>query len=107
MRKRLGNTTLAILDHRLQGGDLRAVVGNEDFGQPTSYRVKTIVQGIKKLAEEFARERGDEGFLRQVQRAMAGNSEVVQRRVAGNMARRQPISVGSEVGTEEKPVKVR
>jgi hypothetical protein len=107
IRKRLGNTTLAILDHRLQGGDLRAVVGNEDFGQPTSYRVKTIVQGIKKLAEEFARERGDEGFLRQVQRAMAGNNDVVQRRVAGNMARRQPISVGSEVGTEEKPVEVR
>lgn len=107
VRKRLGATTLAILDHRLQGGDLRAVVGNEDFGKPSSYRVKTIVQGIKKLAEEFAQERGDEGFLRQVQRAMAGNSEVVQRRVAGNMARRQPISVGSEVGTEEKPVKVR
>ena len=104
VRKRLGATTLAILDHRLQGGELRAVIGNEDFGKPSSYRVKLVVQSIKKLAEEFAQERGDEGFLRQVQRAMAGSSEVVQRRVAGNLARRQAVDslVGTEIGTEER-----
>jgi len=91
VRKRMGNTALAILDHKLQGGDLRSVIGNENFGKPSSYRIKSFVQEVKKLAEEFARERGDEGFLRQVQRAMAGSEEVVQRRVMGNKMRGEKV----------------
>lgn len=108
VRNRLGDAALAILDLRLNGGDLRSAIHNPDFGNPSSYRVKVIVHGIKKLAEEFAEERGDEGFVRQVRRAMAGSNEVVERRVAGNQARRQAVGslVGTEVGTEEKPVKV-
>lgn len=95
VRNRVGNAALRILDLRLDGVDLRSVVGQESFGKLTSYRLKLIVQEIKKLAEEFAQERGDESLLRQVRRAMAGSSEVIQKRVAGNKARHADDSLAS------------
>lgn len=91
VRERLGYFGLAVLDLRLSGGDVKTFVGSDEFGRPTSYRIKNVVQSIKKLAEEFAQQQGDENFVRQVQRAMADEDQVVQRRVAGNRATRQAL----------------
>jgi hypothetical protein len=89
VKDRLGTFALALLDARLAGQDVKSLVGSTEFEQPSAYRLKQVVQAIKKLADEFAHERRDEAFLWQVRRAMAADNDVVQRRVAGNRARKQ------------------
>lgn len=85
VRGRLGGLALAVLDLRLSGeGDTKSLVGADEYGRPTSYRIKKIVQEIKELAREFAAGR-DPGFLGMVERAMAGERETVARRFAGRV----------------------
>jgi hypothetical protein len=54
--KRLGHLELAVLDLRLAGNETKSLVGSEEFGEPTSYRVKQAVIAIKQLAQDFARQ---------------------------------------------------
>jgi hypothetical protein len=84
VKARLGSFALALLDARLAGQDVKSLVGSPEFKQPSAYRLKLAIQAIKKLAEEFARQRHDESFLWQVRRAMAADTEIVQRRVVGS-----------------------
>ena len=64
----LGEIGLGVLDARLNGQEMRSLVGNPEFGSPTVSKLKRIVRQIKSLAKDFAGD--DEGFLRQVERAM-------------------------------------
>lgn len=81
VRDRLGDLALAILDQRLTGeAETKSFVGAEEFGRPTSYRIKQTVKAIKTLAQEFARAQNDPEFLSMVERAMAGEKETVRRR---------------------------
>ena len=85
VRDRLGGLALAVLDLRLSGeGDTKSLVGADEYGRPTSYRIKKTVQEIKVLAREFAAGRSP-GFLGMVERAMAGERETVRKRFAGQV----------------------
>lgn len=70
VNSRLGALGTAVLDLRLNGGETKSLIGSDEHGQPTSYRIKQVVLGIKQIAQEFAQLRGDEEFSRQVTRAM-------------------------------------
>lgn len=81
--ERLGPLAAAVLDQRLEGGDVKDLVGGSEFGAPTAYGVKRAVTEIKKLARWFAERSGDAGFLAKVERAMAGEAAAAAKRVAG------------------------
>ena len=93
VRSRLGELGLAVLDARLQGQETKGLVGRADLGAPGKFVIKRIVQEFKTLANEYARQLGDPGFLRDIQRAMDREGATIQkRRVATAAARegRQP-----------------
>ncbi len=77
---RIGSLGTAVFNLRLNGGDTKSLVGSDEHGQPTSYRIKQVVVGIKQIAHEFAQERGDDEFLRQVTRAMDSEQRTVEKR---------------------------
>lgn len=52
--ERLGALAAAVLDTRLQGGEVKDLVGQPELGTPTAYAVKQAANGIKKLAHWFA-----------------------------------------------------
>jgi len=87
---RLGALGVAVLDSRLSGANIKSLIGSVQYGQPSAYRIKQTVLSIKQLAGEFARSRGDESFLRQVEKAMQAEEATVKRRVGARQ-------VGSEV----------
>ena len=78
VRERLGDLGLAVLDVRLQGGDVKSLANS---GQ-TSYRIKQLVQAIKALAAEF----GDEDFRAMVEKAMASEQRTLAKRFAARGA---------------------
>jgi len=81
VKERLGTLGLALLDLRLSGhADTKSLIGSPEHGSPSAYRIKQMVQAIKQLAQQFATEKGDEDFLRQVERAMAAEEATVGKR---------------------------
>ena len=81
---RLGPLGTAILDLRMNGDETKSLVKSAEYGQPTSYRIKQIVLGIKKLAQEFAQTRDDDKFLRMIAKAMDSEQRTVDRRFGSN-----------------------
>ena len=73
---RLGRLALAMLDLRLEGGETKSLVGAEEFGRPSAYRIKQIVQAVKTLAREY----GGEDFQTMVEKAMEREAETAGRR---------------------------
>jgi DNA-directed RNA polymerase specialized sigma24 family protein len=80
VRNRLGALAEEIFNQRLSAQEIKSLVGAPEFGEPSAYAVKTVVKAIKQLAVEFARTRGDDVFLRMIQRAMAGEQQTLARR---------------------------
>ncbi len=80
VRQRLGGLGLAILDARLDGIEMKALVGSPALGSPGKWTIKKVVAGVKRLAREYAASLGDPEMLRKVERAMAGELETVGRR---------------------------
>ena len=80
LRDRLGDLALAVFDLRMAGGETKSLVGSPSVGSPSLWGIKQIVQRIKSLAQEYAQQRGDPGFLRDVERAMARETQTLQRR---------------------------
>lgn len=76
VQDQLGNLALAVLDARLDGVDVKSLVGMPELTSPSSYQIKKAVQEIKALAQQF----GDEHFQAMVARAMAGEKQTLARR---------------------------
>jgi len=76
VQKQLGTLALAVLDARLDGLDVKSLVGNPDVMSPSAYQVKKAVQEIKALPARF----GDEQFQAQVQRMMNAEQQTLARR---------------------------
>jgi hypothetical protein len=76
VQKELGTLALAVLDARLDGLEVKNLVGNPDVMSPSAYQVKKAVQEIKALAARF----GDEQFQAQVQRMMNAEQQTLARR---------------------------
>ncbi len=85
VRMRLGDLALAVLDVRLSGEETKSLVGCPALGNPGKWRIKMLVQEIKRLAREFFR--GDPEMLRRVERAMEAEGETIGKRKATTAAR--------------------
>ena len=94
--QRLGALAAAILDWRLEGRDIKDMVGHPEFERPSAHAVKREIQEIKKLAHQFALENDDPGFLNAVERGMAGEAKTV--------AKRQQAMAARQVGRNDRPV---
>lgn len=82
VHERLGPLGSAVLRAKLEGDEVKGLIGSSSvgLGDLTSYKIKQTVIGIKRLAKEFARQRGDEDFLNQVERAMDAERRTLERR---------------------------
>ena len=87
VRRRLGGLGVAVLELRLDGGEVKSLVGLPALGSPGKWVVKKTVQEIKELAREYARSLGDPELLRRVERAMASEEETIEKRRASLRAR--------------------
>ncbi len=77
LRERHGEQAVQVFDQRLDGGDVKELVGNG----LTSYAVKQLVQKIKSAAREFAA--NDPEFLGMIEKAFRDEAKTVARRFAG------------------------
>jgi len=80
--EKLGKLAAAILDWRMEGRDVKSMVGKAELGSPTIYSIKREVQAIKSLAHRFASQSGDPAFLQKVEKAIAGEAATVAKRQA-------------------------
>ena len=87
VQRRLGQLGVAVLDVRLAGGEVKGLVGRPDLGSPGRWGIKNAVQQVKELAREYARSIGDSELLRRIEKAMASEEEMIQRRRATTRAR--------------------
>jgi hypothetical protein len=81
LRSRLGDLALAVFDLRMSGGETKSLVGSATVGNPSRFAIKQVVLKTKALAQEFAQQRGDPVFLRNIERAVARESETLQKRL--------------------------
>ena len=86
--QRLGQLGQALIDAKLQGQETNSLVGREDLGSPGRFVIKRVVQEVKALARDFAQQRGDAAFLRDIGRAMEREGATVEKRRATTAARR-------------------
>jgi len=89
VRDRLGSLGIAVFNARVQGEEMKSLVGRADLGSPGRFQVKTIVQQIKALAHEYAQRFGGPAFLHDIDRAMGREDATVQKRLATGAARQE------------------
>ncbi len=82
VRNRLGELGTAVLDARLQGQEVKTLVGREDLGRPGRFVIKRVVGQVKALAKEYAEQLGDPALLRDIERAMKREGATVAKRLA-------------------------
>ncbi|WP_166820075.1 hypothetical protein [Thalassoroseus pseudoceratinae] len=80
VHQRLGALGSAVLRAKLDGDEVKGLVGAVELDDPSSYRIKQVVIAIKQLAKEFARQRGDEDFEQRIERAMDAERRTVEKR---------------------------
>lgn len=85
---RLGNVAVAALDQRLAGEETKSLVGSREVGGAGRDAIKRIVRNIKRLAVEFAGAIGDSELLRRIEKARAGEADMVGKRRAATAMRR-------------------
>ena len=93
VKRRLGEIGLAVLDVRLAGEETKGLVGRPDLGSPGKWGIKRVVQQVKELAKEYAASLGDSELLRRIEKAMADESETVQKRRTATAARQVAVGV--------------
>ncbi|HBE70398.1 MAG TPA: hypothetical protein DDW52_19790 [Planctomycetaceae bacterium] len=80
VHSRLGPLGSAVLKSKLEGDEVKGLVGNVELGGPTSYRIKQMVIAIKQLAQEFFAERDDDAALAQIERALDSERKTMEKR---------------------------
>jgi hypothetical protein len=80
--QRLGRLAVAILDARLEGRDMKDLVGLPSIGTPSAFLLKRETRAIKELARQFATRLGDPAFAAMVTRAMEQEATKVAKRQA-------------------------
>jgi len=77
-----------VLQVRLDGGEVKSLVGCDALGSPGRYVIKRVVGEIKQLAREYAASLGDPELLRRIAKAMASEEETIERSRRTTAARR-------------------
>jgi hypothetical protein len=91
LKSRLGDLAVAIFDARLDGKEMKSLVGLPELGQPGRWLVKRVVQQIKALTREYAQASGDPDFLWRLERLMNAEATTVARRIMTGRRRRVPV----------------
>jgi hypothetical protein len=86
VRSRLGDLAVSIFDLRAANGETKSLIGSPSVGSPSGYVIKRVVGQIKDLARDYAERLGNSAFLRDVERAMARESETVQKRLTARQS---------------------
>lgn len=76
VQDKLGDLAVAVLDAKLDGVNVKNLVGMPELVSPSHYQIKKTVQQIKQLAASF----GDENFRLMVAKAMADEQETLAKR---------------------------
>jgi hypothetical protein len=88
VHRRFGGLGVAVLQVRLDGGEVKSLVGCDALGSPGRYVIKRVVGEIKQLAREYAASLGDPELLRRIAKAMASEEETIERSRRTTAARR-------------------
>jgi len=88
LQTRLGDLAVAIFNARLEGRQMKDLVGLPELDRPGRYVVKRTVQEIKTLAREYAQRLDDPDFLRRVEGLLDAEAATVARRTATTQRRR-------------------
>ena len=87
---RLGKLASYILDWRLEGNQVKDLVGIPFMGNSiSSFALKREINELKRLFHEFAIQHDDPGFLNAVKRGISGEAKTVAKRQQAMAARRQ------------------
>ena len=81
LRRRLGDAAVKVFDTRLNGEDIKSLIGSEGM---SSYRLKQLVQRIKEVARGF----GDDCLQSMVSKMSVQESETLAKR----FGRHEPVS---------------
>ncbi len=76
VQEQLGDLALAVLDARLDGVDVKSLVGRADLFTPSSYQIKKSVAQVKALAARHP----DPEFRMMVANALASEEETLAKR---------------------------
>jgi hypothetical protein len=80
--QRLGRLALAIFDARMEGRNMKDLVGLSSIGTPSAFLLKREIRAIKQLAQHFAQRTGDSTFAAMVEKAMDAEKRTVKRKAA-------------------------
>lgn len=69
LRREVGEDAVRLLDRRLDGVSLRQLAGDQGFGL-SGWGLRRLVQRVREAALAFARQQGDDGFVRAVERLL-------------------------------------
>lgn len=88
LQMRHGDLAVAIFNARLEGRQMKDLVGLPELDRPGRYVVKRAVQQIKSLAREYAQALDKPEFLWRVERLLNAEAETVARRTTTTRRRR-------------------
>ena len=88
LQTRHGDLAVAIFNARLEGRQMKDLVGLPELDRPGRYVVKRVVQEIKTAARDFAQAMDKPEFLWRVERLLNAESATVARRTATTQRRR-------------------
>ena len=91
VKRHLGQLGVAVLQVRLDGGEVKSLVGCKALGSPGKWKIKQVVGEIKALAREYAERLGDPGFLRDIEKAMDKEAGTIEKRRRATTAARQAV----------------
>ena len=88
LQTRSGDLAVAVFNARMEGWQMKDLIGLPELSHPSRYVVKRVVQEIKAAARDFAQRSNDPDFLRHVERMMdAEKLTVARRRAAAQQGR--------------------
>lgn len=77
LRREVGEDAVRLLDRRLDGVSLRQLASDQGFGV-SGWALRRLMQRVREAALVFARQQGDEGLVRAVERLLATRQEQIE-----------------------------
>jgi hypothetical protein len=84
--QKLGRLAVTIFDARLEGRDMKDLIGLPSIGTPSAFLLKRETRAIKVLARQFAAQSGDPSFSGMVAKAFDAEAATIAKRQAARQA---------------------
>jgi hypothetical protein len=88
LKTRLGDLAVGIFNARLEGRQMKDLVGLPELDRPSQYIIKRTIQEIKTATVDYAKRLDDPDFLRRVERLLDAEAATVARRITTTQRRR-------------------